>query len=72
MTNSLVSKIVEKLEYLPDLTLNEVLDFVEFLTWRKTERQAGLTNEEPLLAVAGVLSGNPLSDRKIEADLYGV
>ncbi|MEX0269167.1 DUF2281 domain-containing protein [Leptolyngbyaceae cyanobacterium UHCC 1019] len=72
MTNSLVSQIVEKLEHLPDPTLNEVLDFVEFLTWRKTGRQVGLTNEEPLLSVAGVLSGDPLSDREIEAELYGV
>ena len=34
--SSLKSKIVQKLDYLPENALKQVLDFVEFLNWRKT------------------------------------
>ncbi len=58
-------RIVEKLEYLPESNLRQVLSFVEFLTWRATEQ------DEPLLSVAGVLSGKMLSAAEIEEELYG-
>jgi hypothetical protein len=62
---ALRERIVEKLEYLPESNLRQVLSFVEFLTWRATEQ------EEPLLSVAGVLSGKMLSAEEIEEELYG-
>ena len=62
---ALRERIVEKLEYLPESNLRQVLSFVEFLTWRATDR------EEPLLSVAGVLSGKMLSAEEIEEELYG-
>ena len=34
--SSLKSKIVQQLDYLPKNALQQVLDFVEFLNWRKT------------------------------------
>lgn len=34
--SSLKAKIIEQLDYLPENALKQVLDFVEFLTWRKT------------------------------------
>ena len=34
--SSLKAKIVQQLDYLPENALKQVLDFVEFLTWRKT------------------------------------
>jgi hypothetical protein len=37
--DSLKAKIVEKLERLPENVLQEVLDFVDFLEWRKVNRQ---------------------------------
>jgi hypothetical protein len=37
--DSLKEKIAEKLEHLPETALQEVLDFVDFLAWRKTNRQ---------------------------------
>jgi len=40
------------------------LSFVEFLTGRDTEQ------DEPLLSVAGVLSGKMLSAKEIEEELY--
>lgn len=37
--DSLKQKIVEKLEHLPVTALQEVLNFVDFLEWRKTNRE---------------------------------
>ena len=62
---ALRERIVEKLEYLPESNLRQVLSFVEFLTWRATEQ------DEPLLSVAGILSGKMLSAEEIEEELYG-
>jgi len=62
---ALRERIVEKLEYLPESNLRQVLSFVEFLTWRATDQ------DEPLLSVAGVLSGKILSAEEIEEELYG-
>lgn len=45
--DSLKERIVNKLEYLPETALQKVLNFVEFLEWRKTNR------EEPLLPSTG-------------------
>ncbi len=62
---TLKERIVEKLDHLPEPNLREVLDFVEFLTWRTVEQ------DEPLLSVAGILSGKMLSAQEIEQELYG-
>jgi hypothetical protein len=62
---ALRERIVEKLEYLPEPNLRQILDFVEFLTWKTTGQ------EDPLLSVVGVLSGKPLSALEIEEALYG-
>ena len=62
---ALRERIIEKLEYLPESNLRQVLSFVEFLTWRATDQ------DEPLLSVAGVLSGKMLSAEEIEEELYG-
>ena len=62
---ALREQIVEKLDHLPDSRLREVLSFVEFLTWR------ALDEEAPLLSVAGILGGSPLSAEEIEQELYG-
>ncbi len=62
--NLLINKISEKLGYLPESKLREVLDFVEFLKWRATEQ------DEPLLSISGTLSGKMLSAKEIEKELY--
>lgn len=46
--DSLKEKIVEKLQNLPESALQEVLDFVDFLAWRKANRE-----ESSLSSVAG-------------------
>ncbi len=61
----LKDRIVEELDRLPESSLREVLSFVEFLSWRTAEP------DEPLLAIAGALSGDMLSAPQIEEDLYG-
>ncbi len=62
---ALRERVVEKLGYLPESNLRQVLNFVEFLTWRTTEQGT------PLLSVAGSLSGKMLSAVEIEQELYG-
>ena len=61
----LKERIVEKMDDLPEPALREVLNFVEFLTWRATAQN------EPLLSIAGIFSGESLSSEMIESELYG-
>jgi hypothetical protein len=61
---SIRDRIVEKLEQLPESKLREVLIFVDFLTWRVEDQ------DEPLLSIAGSLSGKSLSAKEIEDELY--
>jgi hypothetical protein len=62
---ALQERIMEKLQQLPEPALREVFDFVEFLAWRASPQ------EDPLLSVAGILSGEPISAADIEEELYG-
>ena len=57
--------LLKKISDLPEAKLKEVLDFVDFLRSRKSEV------EDPILKVAGCLSGTPLSGSEIEEELYG-
>lgn len=61
----LQERIMVKLQQLPEPALREVLDFVEFLAWRAAAQ------EDPLLSVAGILAGEPISAADIEEELYG-
>lgn len=45
--DSLIEKIVEKLQRLPEPALQEIIDFVDFLTWQRINR------ESPSSSVAG-------------------
>ena len=65
ITASLRKELVEKLDDLPESRLREVLAFVEFLTWQT------IGQDEPLLSIAGILSGEALSAKQIEQELYG-
>lgn len=62
---SLKQKLIERLDVLSEIRLQEVLDFVDFLNTRDQ------CDEDPILQVAGCLSGNPLSTEEIEEELYG-
>jgi hypothetical protein len=59
------ANLLEKISDLPEAKLQEVLDFVDFLRSREPEV------EDPILNVAGCLSGTPLSGSEIEEELYG-
>ena len=58
-------EVVEKISHFSESRLQEVLHFVDFLATREREV------EDPILKVAGCLSGSPLSDEEIEEELYG-
>ena len=63
--NALKETIIEKLESLPEPALQQVMNYVTFLTTRGTEA------ESSLLSVAGSLSGPVTSNGDIDAELYG-
>ncbi len=58
-------ELLTRLDDLSDARLQEVLDFVEFLSVKEKN------GDDPVLSVAGCLSGNPLSAEEIEQELYG-
>ena len=62
---TLQEQLLIRLEDLPAPRLQEVLDFVEFLLLKEQN------GEDPILKVAGCLSGEPLSAAAIEDELYG-
>ena len=62
---SLKGELFEKISRLSKSRLQEVLHFVDFLATREREM------EDPILKVAGCLSGSPLSAEEIEEELYG-
>ncbi|HXF05805.1 MAG TPA: hypothetical protein VNM72_10380 [Blastocatellia bacterium] len=62
---SLKEEILEKLDQLPEPALQQVRDFLEFLS------REVLLQEDPVLAVAGIFSGDSLSAEEIERELYG-
>jgi len=64
-TEVLRQKLLEKVADLPEVRLQEILDFVDFLRARERE------NEDSILKVAGCLTGSPLSAKQIEEELYG-
>lgn len=64
-TEVLKQRLLEKITDLSEVRLQEVVDFVDFLRLREQK------NEDPILRVAGCLSGSPLSAEEIEDELYG-
>ena len=67
----LKQKVLVGLERLPRPKLLEVLDFVDFLEARSRSAVQKSDAEDPILRVAGSLSGKPLSADQIEKELYG-
>lgn len=60
--DSLKQKIIDKLEHLPETALQEVINFVDFLEWRKTN------SEQPLTSVVENL-GEEHDEAWLESDL---
>ena len=61
----LKGELLEKISHFSKSRLQEVLQFVDSLATSEKEE------EDPLLKVAGCLSGSPLSAEEIEEELYG-
>jgi len=64
MDTLLKEHISRELDNLPMPALNEVLKFIEMLS------QQADHEEDPILSVAGILSGDGLSGEEIETELY--
>lgn len=58
-TQTTRTKILEKLQLLPDSALDQVLNFVEFLTQKSTEQPVGVPGQQ-LLLFAGTISSEDL------------
>ena len=63
-SKSVKKMILEKIGDLPVQKLQEVLNFVDFLKAREEE------GDDPILKVVGCLSGDPLTAKEIEEELY--
>ncbi len=57
--------LLEKIEQLPETKLREVLAFIENISQKAVEQ------DDPILSVAGILSGDELTAADIEDQLYG-
>ena len=72
---TLRDQITEKLKEVPEYRLREVLDFLEFLTWKQNNNGHGEreSKEDPLLTVLGTLSGDEplITNEQIDIELYG-
>jgi hypothetical protein len=64
-TEALKQQLLEKVTDLSEARLQEVLNFIDFLRLQEQK------SEDPILRVAGCLSGNPLSTEAIDEELYG-
>jgi hypothetical protein len=63
--DAIKQQLLEKVTDLSEARLQEVLDFIDFLRLREQK------SEDPILRVAGRLSGSPLSAETIDEELYG-
>ena len=61
----LKAKVISNLGGLPTFRIEELLDYIEFLKNRDEK------TEDPILKVAGILSGEPISAQEIDEELYG-
>jgi len=60
----LIAKVMSNLGGLPTFRIEELLDYIEFLKNREEK------TEDPILKVAGILSGEPISAKEIDEELY--
>lgn len=67
---ALIEEILTKLSALPEPKLREVLHFVDQIKPIKSTFPPTDPSEDPLLAIAGILTSDPLSATAIESELY--
>ncbi len=71
METLLLEQIVEKLKILPESNLHEVIRYIDYLNERGANVEKPSVSEDPLLSVAGILSGSPLNSEVVDQELYG-
>lgn len=60
----LIAKVMSSVVGLPAFRIVELLDYIEFLKNREEK------TEDPILKVAGILTGEPISAKEIDEELY--
>jgi hypothetical protein len=60
----LIMKVMSSVGGLPAFRIEELLDYIEFLKSREEKA------EDSILKVAGILSGEPISAKEIDKELY--
>jgi|GEM_PF-3658684 len=63
----LKERIVQRLDELSETNLRRVLELVEHLD----QKSSNGNEDDPILAVVGLFSDEPLSSRDIDRELYG-
>jgi hypothetical protein len=71
MESQLLEQIVEKLKTLQEPALREVINHLDLLESKAGANEPKIS-DEPLLAIAGTLSGLPLAHQEIDAALEDV
>ncbi|NJM75369.1 MAG: hypothetical protein HC852_05780 [Acaryochloridaceae cyanobacterium RU_4_10] len=72
METQLLEQIVEKLKTFPEPALREILNHVDLLEPGKADTEEPKILSEPLLAIAGTLSGLPVKPQQIDIELEDV
>ncbi len=71
MESQLLEQIVEKLKTLKEPALREVINHLDLLEHKAGANEPKIS-DEPLLVIAGTLSGLPLAHQEIDAALEDV
>jgi hypothetical protein len=68
MEPQLLEQLVDKLKTFPEPALREILDHVDLLDTGHliTEPSSSSVSDEPLLAIAGTLSGLPIAPQELD------
>lgn len=74
MEPQLLKQIVEKLKTFPEPALREILNHVDLLNTAHltTEPSSSSVSDEPLLSIAGTLSGSPIIPQELDTLLEDV
>jgi hypothetical protein len=72
MEPQLLEQIVEKLKTFPEPALREILNHVDLLEISNTATELSGVSDEPLLSIAGTLSGSPIMPQELDALLEDV
>ena len=65
LTKETTEKLIEKISELPVACIHDVFNYIDYLRFRSQK------DNDPIINVAGCLSGNSMTSPEIDAELYG-